>query len=294
MDTIAGNLPPATTLLRESAPLARALADRCCHSQVGHDSCVALHGVWQDLRLLGLAADPDRHGAFFATALGRAAATGNSPRVLITGSADYGMLATVHAAFHAAGMPLEPTVVDLCATPLMLCSWYGARTGQAVRTVAGDVSRYRDPTPFDLLCTHSLLRYFSARQRPALLDHWAGLLRPGGRLVTVTRLDEDGAPFVRASAAHADGFVARVRAAAASAEPASLPADLEARARRFALAPVSHPMGGPDEVHALFSQAGLRIERLDVSGLGGTLGGQEAAPGTARGARYAEIVAIRD
>jgi SAM-dependent methyltransferase len=285
-------LPDTSTLLRESAPLARALADRCCHSQVGHDGCVALHGIWQDLRLLGLAADPDRHAAFFAAALG--AAAGDSPRVLITGSADYGMLATVHAAFHAAGRRLEPTVVDLCATPLMLCSWYGAQARLAVRTVAGDVSRYHDAARFDLICTHSLLRYFAVEQRPALLRHWAGLLRPGGRIITVTRLDEDGAPFVSASAAHADGFVARVRAAAAGADPGSLPADLDARARRFALAPVSHPMGGPDEVRALFSQAGLRIERLDVSGLGGTLGGQEAAPGTARGARYAEIVAIRD
>ena len=294
MDAPPTSLPPTDLLLRESAPLARALADRCCRSQVGHDSCLALHGVWQDLRLLGLAADPDRHAAFFAGELGGAAAEGNSARVLITGSADYGMLATVHAAFHAARMRLEPTVVDLCATPLMLCSWYGARTGLAVRTVAGDVSRYIDPAPFDLICTHSLLRYFSAQQRPALLRHWAGLLRPGGRIITVTRLDDAGAPFVSASADHAERFVTRVQEAAADADPASLPVDLETRARRFALAPVSHPMGGPDEVRALLGEAGLRIERLDVSGLGGTLGGAEAAPGTARGARYAEIVAIRD
>lgn len=290
----AGGLPDPAMLLRESAPLARAIADRCCHSPVGRDSCLALHGIWQDLRLLGLAADPARHAEFFASALGAAAAGGDSARVLITGSADYGMLATVHAAFLAAGQLLHPTVVDLCATPLMLCSWYGARTGLPVRTVAGDVSRYRDAAPFDLICTHSLLRYFSAEQRPALLRHWASLLRPGGRIITVTRLDEDGAPFVSASTGHAEGFVARVRSAASNADPASLPADLEARARRFALAPVSHPMGGPEQVRALFSQAGLRIARLDASGLGGTLGGQEAAPGTARGARYAEIVAIRD
>lgn len=289
----AGSLPDAEALLRESAPLARAIAERCCHSPVGRDSCVALHGVWQDLRLLGLAADPARHAAFFAAALGAAAAGGNSSRVLITGSADYGMLATVHAAFLAAGQPLRATVVDLCATPLMLCSWYGARTGLPVRTVAGDVSRYRDPEPCDLLCTHSLLRYFSAEQRPALLRHWAGLLRPGGRIVTVTRLDEPGAPFVSASDSHAAGFVDRVRTAAAGRDPAGLPADLETRARRFALAPVSHPVGGPDEVQALFSAAGLVIERLEVSGLGGTVAGTEAAPGTARGARYAEIVAVR-
>src|SRR3546814_11783469 len=39
---------------------------------------------------------------------------------------------------------------------------------------------------FDVVCTHCFLGYFTPEQRPALMAKWFSLLRPGGRVLTVT------------------------------------------------------------------------------------------------------------
>jgi hypothetical protein len=280
--------------LEASAPLARVLAHDLCTTKLGHDSCLALHGVWQDLRRLGLAATPHRHARFFSRFLARRGSSRRPRRALITAAADSGMLEVLVDAHRVAGVAIEPTVIDLCPTPLLLCAWYGAQVGVPVRTLADDLLAVREPEAFDLICTHSVLRSFPRAVQPEVMARWHELLRPGASLVTVTRIDGDEDAPVSASAEQADAFGARAANEARRVPMLALdPAEIGARARRFASAAVSYPVGTQRDLESLVENAGLSIEHLEVRQIDGPLASAESAPGAPQGAHYAELVAVR-
>src|SRR5262245_36311726 len=110
-------IPPSVEAPQEplelSAPLARRLAPQLCHKDpASGESCAWQHGLWQYLRILGMNHSPRAHAAFLLEALAATARPGM--RVLVSGAADYSMLAHVLAATRAA----EVTVLDVCETPL--------------------------------------------------------------------------------------------------------------------------------------------------------------------------------
>src|SRR5208282_1276919 len=56
--------------LEESAPMALFWSQSLCHNVgVGGESCSAVHGFWQYLRLLQLVASPRHHAKFYRQAL---------------------------------------------------------------------------------------------------------------------------------------------------------------------------------------------------------------------------------
>lgn len=288
-------------MLAQSSRWSGQLAEHVCNVSEAGASCADFHAPWQALRKLGLAAGPERHEAFFQEEFARLSDAGNR-KVLIAGSADYGMLETVHQAFGT--HPLEPTVIDLCATPLMLCAWYGAKVGLPVRTILGDLNEPDMGMPIatsspsahggvDLIATHSLLRYFDSTSRQRLLYNWYHQLRPGGSVVTVTRLTSSPESSSEVSEAQVNAFVERTLEAARQQGSAFAPEELRDWAARFVRFGHFHPTGSADEVRAAFEQAGLVVQRFDIRTLEGAVGPSAAAPGTAQGAEYAEIVAVR-
>jgi SAM-dependent methyltransferase len=285
--------PSRDELLERSAPLARALADALCRTPNGNDDCGALHGVWPDLRLLQLAAEPQRHADFYADALGARIALGDASRALISGCADWGMLATTAAAYRNRGAALAATVIDRCPTPLLLCAWYGAEIDLPVRTAVADACLFAEHGSFDVIATHSLLTYRALDGRRQLVANWARLLRPGGAVVTVTRLDVGTAPPAEPAPERAQRFGELVVQRLGELGIVRDGAQLRARAERFALAQVSHPVGGDADVQALFEAQGFDVVRLDVRQLEGMLGSREPVRGAARSGTYAEIVAVK-
>jgi len=241
-----------------------------------------------------MVAGPERHESFFLRAI--AALADTDRRVLIAGCADYGMLELVHRAFvHGR---FHPTVVDRCPLPLMMCAWYGAKTGLRVQTELADLaalgaSDHRTGGEFDLVVTHSLLRYFDAASRRQLFENWFRLLRPGGRVVTVTRLETGPANAAVAENAEAFGRLARQRGAEANVDID--PGRLERWAVRFASAGVGefHEVGTIADVVAGFESAGFDVATHDVISIDGMLSGDVAVPAAARSALYAEIEAVR-
>lgn len=286
------SVPLASAVLEQAAALAPALAAQLCASAIGGADCAALHGIWPRLRLLQLAADPDRHGAFYPLALGACAAA--APRVLISGCADFGMLATTIAAYRAHAAPLAATVIDLCPTPLLLCAGYGAIAGQPVRTAQADARLFTDEQPFDVICVHSLLTYYPLAGRRQLVRNWARLLRRGGEVVTVTRLQSPAESSVESAAERSERALNFGELAIARSHLSGRAgAELRARAQRFAAGPRGHPVGNEVEVRGLFEDAGFVLTRFDVRQLGDARGAHDRINGTARGGVYAEIVAVR-
>jgi hypothetical protein len=255
--------------LAESAPLASRLAPRLCAD------CAWFHGLWQELRLRGLNTTPEHHAAFFRRWIRRA---GRAPSILISGTADYSLLAQIRPALQRGA---RITVLDRCATPLELNRWYARRQGIRIATKRIDILDYRPRRRFDVICTHSFLGQFPPRRRARLIAHWYAMLEPGGLVLTINRL-RPGAP---------PGRLGFSQAQAASFE-ALLGERHRGAARRYARRMGAWPIRSEAELAGLFKRAGFEVAALTAHSL--VLQGKRlSAPTTPGGASYACIAARR-
>jgi hypothetical protein len=187
-----GPLPDAHSLakqiaepLLESAPLAFATAMAHCP----HDSaCQVYHALWQYLRLAKLVRSVRVDGPIYAAAAERMARAGQLRRALITASADYSMLAHLAHGARLAGVEVEFSILDQCATALHLNAWYADRNNLDVRTIQADVLEHEGPGEYDLICTHSLLTLLPAASRGRLLGQWRTWLAQDGRVCFSNRV----------------------------------------------------------------------------------------------------------
>lgn len=174
-------------LLALSAPLARSMASGLCRKDtISGEDCSWYHGLWQDLRLLGLAAAPEKQTTFFHSAFARFSRS--SVRLLISGSADYSILAHVHAACVQHQVTAKITVLDSCETPLFFARWYAERAGFPIETTHADIFSYVSEIPFDVICSHGFLSQFTPPQRAELVRRWFRLLSPAGTALLVNRV----------------------------------------------------------------------------------------------------------
>ena len=249
-----------------SAPLARELAPRLCRKDpVTGENCSWNHGFWQYLRLMDLAVTPADQADFYHRALQSVTGRGGMLRVLISGTTDYSMLAHVLAIYRERGLEPVVTVVDICDTSLFLNRWYAERASASVECTRSDILEYDCVTPFDALCTDSFLGQFSPDARVSLLEKWRRLLRPGARVITVTRIraTTDTAPVgfspVQAQALRA--IVAR-KAAAMPARLQADPAEIMRAADLYLSRQQSWPVRSREEVRKLFERCGFRVDEL--------------------------------
>lgn len=247
------------------------------------DDCSWYHGTWQYLRLLDMVSSPTRHSAFYQRTLGALAAAGGS-RILITGAADYSILAHVLSAFGQGGTSCDVTVIDVCETPLELCRQYAGLAGATVRTVASDLLLADPAEPFDGIVTDAFLTRFPPAMRPLVVASWRQRLRPGGLVVTTVRLDpERNGAAVVASRDEVVAFGARARRRSGHLNGGlGLPADqLVSRAETYARRMSSHPLRSSGELVAVLENAGFLIQSMEVADVPGEMG-----PAT-----YARVVA---
>jgi SAM-dependent methyltransferase len=284
--------------LAESAPLAHRLARAHCRplSATG-ERCDWYHGFWQHLRLMGLTKTSGGQAAFLVDVLRRLARTGDSPRVLVSGSADYSMPAHALWAYRAEGAALSLAVLDRCETPLALCRWYAERCGTTLATHCADILEHEAAGPVDVVFTNSFLGSFDPATRPRLFASWRRMLRPGGTLLFTNRLRPRAEPGVLGfDAEQTRGFVAAARREA-KARGAALgldPDEAASRAQAYAERYRSHPVRTVDEIAGLLEAAGFAVERLEVVSNPGRDGQQRVSgPSMAEQADYARVVATR-
>jgi SAM-dependent methyltransferase len=252
--------------LADSAPLAWAIAPGSCPgAPASFDTCLWYHRVWQYLRLLGIITSIRTNTSFLLETFERLADT--HPRVLISASADYGMLAHLRHAYGDG--PLDVTLVDRCPTTLRLNAWYADRFGIALTTVCDDVLAVEADRPFDLICTHNFVGRFEAEARLRLAERWHALLRPGGVVVTTQRIrpssHERRASYTREQA----GALADSVAAAAAAYAGSLgvtPAALREATFEYALRKGTYVVTARHQITESFERAGFDVNVADEGG----------------------------
>jgi hypothetical protein len=268
----------------------------CATGWRGDESCAWYHGFWPTLRVLGLAATPEREAAFFGDAFGECARTGEHDRVVVTGAADQGQLAHVLSAWARAGRDPELTVLDQCGTPLRLCEWFAGRNNRSVRTIVTDVLRWEPDRAWDVATSHAFVGMLPHAEKAALVARWAAALRPGGRVITNARIDPAwDAACPGFSAEQVEQFVAVVREHAEASGDEGIPATdaLAAAARRYGQRMLSFPFASADEVRDLFERGGFRMLRFDVVEMTGRDASRRSGPGTNRGGTFAQLVAER-
>ena len=94
----------------------------CSGDHVDRSSCAWYHGAWQYMRVMNLVSTPTWHSEFYTRELSAAVSRRKSVRAIITGTADYSLLAYLLACDPDGRAEID--VLDLCATPLFACRWY--------------------------------------------------------------------------------------------------------------------------------------------------------------------------
>jgi SAM-dependent methyltransferase len=275
--------PAIDPALAESAPLGLDLSEQFCDA-----ACREYHGVWGFLRLYGVLPAVSREAAFLRARVSEALTAG-ARRVLISGTADFGILAHVAEGIADSGQSAEITVADLCPTPLKLSEWYAARNGFRIATAAGNILNFQGG-PFDLIVAHNFLNFFAPIDRAALAAKWAELLAPGGRLLAYNRV-KPGAPdrSRRFDDAGTARLIERLRAALRGHPHAGVidAARLETLVAGYARKKHSHNVKSEAELVALLDGAGFELSSCTAIA--------NHAPGTYsdQGGLLMEVVAVK-
>src|SRR6266851_2389065 len=285
----------AEPLARSADMMATTAKMSCDGHMYTEGTCSWYHGVWQHLRLFDLVSSPSWHAAFYREALSSAlrhrasvGATQGRPRVLLTGTADYSMLAYVLNSAVLAQIPVDVRVMDVCRTPLIACQWYARLRGVQVVTdpdaspdaAAGpgdrsrisvcemDVREAQDPagrtalgSEYDVITTDAFLTRFEPDESGRIVAAWRNLLAPGGVVVTTVRVHSLDAARGGILDEVSD-FVLRARDRAARWRPYMQTRldELTVAARKYATQMRSYDLGDPAEIRDLFDTGGFDVE----------------------------------
>jgi len=206
------------------------------------------------------------------------------------------MLAHVLHAFGGHAKDIEIMVLDICETPLMLCKWYGAREEVRVETHACDIVQWETTRQFDLIVTHSFLPMLPAPARQLLVAKWREVLRPGGKVVSTTRINPDWAEAdIHSDPDRVKGFHKNAwRQALKWQNVVGVDAEqLAAAAENYMRRMKSFSFTSEDELRTLFTASGFAFDMLNIVTVAGNVGRPQAGPGTSQSAEYAEFVATR-
>jgi SAM-dependent methyltransferase len=277
---LSGHLTSSTHLDLEeplvlTADLINGIAPVMCSSDhVDRTGCNWYHGTWQYLRLLQMVSTPTWHHDFYLGHLTAALETGQVANALITGTADYSMLAYLIEASRVSGHLPKLNVLDLCATPLFACRWYATRSGLSINTYEADIKDFSESArgTFDLICTDAFLTRFRRDSFESVVSAWRRLLRVNGVLVTTVRIHERSESVRNQETAIRD-FRDRASARAkrwevflrkSSAEIGEL---AEVYARRM----TSQVVSDEQEVIALLTHCNLRVTNYELGTVPGEL-----------------------
>jgi len=272
-----------------TASVADFLAKAICEgNQVDEEDCCWYHSVWQYLRILDLVSTPTWHSNFYKTQLSLLAQDNRPISILISGTADYSVLAYVLWAFREySDENLNIVTLDLCETPLFLCKWYGKHVNRTIETVASDILTYNSNNYFDVIISDAFLTRFPLDFRKKVLKKWYSLLNKNGKVVTTVRLGGNvtGIPR-RGSEEKADQFAREIKSVGrywSDFLPIRID-ELSERGREYALKMTSYSAGSRQNIIELFRDFNFEVIHYEDNDVKGEL----------ESTKYLDLVCIKD
>ncbi|WP_433314987.1 class I SAM-dependent methyltransferase [Micromonospora chersina] len=252
--------------------VAQVAREACSGGYVHERSCAWYHGAWQYLRLLDAVSTPTWHDSFYRRELLNAFRETPRARVLISGCADYSVLAYVLRAAEESSSNPRVTVNDLCPTPLLACRWYARRAGIDVQVKEADILSLPElhPGEFDVIVSDAFLTRFVDDGPKRVLMAWRDLLSESGRIITTVRsYGEDDWHEPRQVLFRQ--FVERCveRAETWRWFLYTDPSEIREMAAKYAENMHSHSLGGTPEIKAHFRGAGLQLKSAEEAEVAG-------------------------
>jgi len=255
--------------LKSSAPLLWEQAERTCNpDNYAYQNCTAYHRIWQYLVMWKLSTSMRPDSEFILDTVRSFAHSGDVRKVLISGTADYSLLAHVLQAFRSEENSPVVTVLDRCLTSLQINKWYADRYGVNIMLQQGDIFDYENESKYDAICTHSFLIWFSLEQQFQLIKKWQTLLTPGGRVLTTLRL-RSGPANVPLGYSEQDALDLRLRtrdeALTRNLSGSNYNADLMGDvAYQYAKGRKRYVVDNLDVYQEMFEKAGFKIEQMNL------------------------------
>lgn len=174
--------------IEESADLICNYAMKNCEHGIMADNCTWYHSVWQYLRLVNLVSTPAWHDTFYLKELALAFENKKNVKVLISGTADYSMLAYVLYVAKQTDCMVDVDVLDSCKTPLFACEWFANRENKKINLINNDILKHNKLEEYDVICTDAFLTRFPKPLAKKVVNKWYELLKKGGKIITTVRV----------------------------------------------------------------------------------------------------------
>lgn len=175
--------------LKQSANEVYDVAKDLCKNGIVSKDCTWYHSAWQYFRMMNLVSTPTWHDKFFRKGLSRSLIGGKKEiNILISGTADYSLLAYVINACGSVECKVNIDVVDSCQTPLFACQWYADKKSTQVNLINKNILELENYNHYDLICCGAFLTRFNKSDACKVIDKWKDLLVTGGKIVTTVRV----------------------------------------------------------------------------------------------------------
>ena len=163
--------------LKELALFAYYWADKTCS-----EDCRSYHKNWSMIRYLDLDSQLPHHADYFIKKIQEYSQKKATISILISGSADTGLLAVVLHSIKHLHIPVEITLVDRCQTVLLQNQLFAQFSQINIKTIQLDILKL-DEVNFDLILAHSFINFFQATEHKKLFNKWHSLLKLGGQVL---------------------------------------------------------------------------------------------------------------
>lgn len=180
--------------LSDSADINYNIAVHNCQNGImSNGDCTWYHSVWQYLRIINKVSSPEWHATFYETCFNKLFTEKENPKILISGTADYSLLAYVYNSSKKMNNKAEIFVLDTCKTPLKICEWYAEKHGFKIKILNMSVLDLSQlSTKFDLICSDAFLTRFTKIEAKVVVSNWYDVLNENGMVVTTVRTREYG------------------------------------------------------------------------------------------------------
>ncbi len=271
--------------LLQTVEIMEELSTSCCKGgYISESNCFWYHSAWQYLRLIDVVSTPSWHETFYTENLKKYLNSKKNTRILISGTADYGMLEQILKTRPSEEQIEEVIIIDLCDTPLSICREYYKKYLTDIfvlNTLTHDIrnTNIADES-CDIIITDAFLTRFPKTKRKEVVSKWHKLLKDNGVVITTARI-EDGEE-IKSSKEDINRFITKVKSRIDSSGTIMrhMLEKITSKAKEYASNIVSYPINSPKEIQELFSEFGeININLHSVEG--------EIRDGTL----YAQIVA---
>ena len=174
--------------LKQSANIIYKKATKLCKHGIVDENCFWYHSAWQYLRLLNLVSSPTWHDNFYLPELVNIFCSNQKLNVLVSGTADYTILAYVIYAAKVTNCNVNIDVLDTCKTPLYACKEYAKKQNYKIKTINLNIFDHNKTNYYDVILTDAFLTRFNKTDAQGVVNKWHTLLKQNGKLITTVRV----------------------------------------------------------------------------------------------------------